>query len=224
MGVNQRIIGYALLIAFFLTGCSYERHAAAVWDPFFTDLPEQVYICPKVNAFKHSKVGVFRFSEPLYACGTGMDAAGAVFDDLLEQGVFSYIINEAVQEHMGTADILGLARSRGYDLIITGDVLYYFEGSELKPSSVTERIRVVHVPTSRILWSATAKSLAHPVPSVDYFLFQTRGGPARPADGLVKENAAKFSNMLLKLPQQENSIEADTDILSYSQNTDVEAP
>ncbi len=207
MGVNQRMIRFALCIAFFLTGCSHQRHAPSAWKSLFVDLPEQIYICPQVNAFKYSKVGVFRFSEPAYAGGTGQDAAEAVFDDLLKKSVFAYIINDATQEYMGTSNSLEFARSRSYDLIITGDVLYYFDGSEFKPSRVNEKIRVIHVPTGRILWSATAESLASPDPSTDFLFFQSKGTPAVSATALVKKNAEKFCNMLLKHPKQKKRLQ-----------------
>lgn len=219
MDVNQRMIRTVLLAAFFLAGagCTLHHHATPTEESSSAEFPEQIYVYPAVNAYKHSKVGVFGFSEPSYACGTGRVAAEAVFDDLLKKGVFSYVINEAKQEYTGKADSLAFARSRGYDLIITGDVLYYFEGSEVTPSKVNERIWVVHVPTERILWSATGKSLASPPPSTDYLLFQLKGGYAKPATALIKENAAKFSNMLLKLPQQKSSAKGGTDILLSSQ-------
>jgi len=186
------------------------------------DLPEQVYICPKVNAYKHSQVGVFRFSDPVYACGTGKMAADAIFDELLRKGVFSYVVNEAKKAYLGTANSLDLARSRGYDLIITGDVLYYFDGSDLKPSSVDERICVVHVSTGRVLWSASARSQAFPTPSRDLILFQKRGVPAKPAAALIKENAEKFSNMMLKQPKQENSADGSIPIPLRSHREAVE--
>jgi chemotaxis protein MotB len=87
------------------------------------------------------------------------------------------------------------------------------------PSRVTERIWVIHAPTERILWSATARSLASPPPSKDYLLFQLKGRYAKPATALIKENASKFSNMLLKLPQQKNSAKGGTDIFLSSQKT-----
>jgi len=129
MGVNQRMIRTVLLAAFFLAGagCSLHHHATPTEESSSAEFPEQIYVYPAVNDYKHSRVGVFGFSEPSYACGTGRVAAEAVFDDLLKKGVFSYVINEAKQEYTGKADSLALARSRGYDLIITGDVLYYFE-------------------------------------------------------------------------------------------------
>jgi len=212
MSLNQRIILYTFLTVFFLAGCSQNRHAAPEWKSLLSDFPEHIYMCPTVNAFKYSKVGVFRFSEPSYAMGTGKAAAEAIFDDLLKKGGFFQVINETIQEYMGTETRLEFARSKGYDLIITGDVLYYFDGSDLEPSVVQERIRVTHVPSNRILWSATAECLSRPEPSRDFLLFQTNGEPARPATWLVKENALKFSNMLLKQPKQKSSAAYDVTI------------
>lgn len=212
MGIYMKVLLSVLIMTLMLLGCSLPRHTTSAGESMLVEFPEQIDMRPKINIYKQSRVGVFRFSEPSYASGAGRAAAEAVVYDLIRRGVFSCIINEVKQGDIGTVSRMDLARSNGYDLIITGEVLYYFDGSELLPSSVNERIHVVHVPTHRILWSAAAKTTAHPSFSTDFLLFQAKGKPAKPAKELLQRNAAKFSNMLISWPPQTGSAEGNTDI------------
>jgi len=221
MGMYMKIVLSVLIMTLTLLVCSHPRHATSAGESMFTEFPEQINMCPKINIYKQSRVGVFRFSEPSYASGTGRAAAEAVVYDLIRRGVFSCVINEVKQGNIGTVNSMDLARSNGYDLIITGEVLNYFDGSELLPSSVNERIHVVHVPTHRILWTATAKSTAAPSFSTDFLLFQTKGEPAKPAKELLQRNAAKFSNMLISRPSQTGSADGSTDIFLSSHRSAI---
>ncbi len=212
-----------MVMALSLPGCFYQRQKARVPESELVNLPEQIHLYPQVNPFKQSMVGVFKFSEPFYSSGIGKAAAEAVFYDLLKKGVFRYIISETEQDHVDTLSCLEIAQSKGYNLIIMGDILYCFEGSDFIPSYVNERILVIHVPTKRILWSATAKGLSCPSSSRDFYLFRTEGHPAQTTAELIEENASKFSNMLLKKPFQTDPDENNTDILSSSPRVTIEA-
>lgn len=202
MSINQKIIYFVLIVALLFAGCANRRQKIHMFKSFLIDLPEEIYVSPKDNPYKNARVGVFRFKDPSYAQGTGETAAEAMFNELLKKGVFSYVSYEVSEADEGMAHHMERARWKGHDLIITGNVLYYFNGSDYEASKVNEQIHVVDVPTGRILWSATAKSKDAPVPSMDYLLFQTSGIPAKPATTLIKRNSEKFSNMLLELPKQ----------------------
>ncbi len=214
MRINQKITYFILIIALLFTGCVNLRQETRALKTFLvdipllidlplkSDLPEEIYVSPKNNPYRNARVGVFRFKEPSYARGTGENAAEALFNDLLNKEVFAYVSYEASETYAGMASHMEQARRRGYDLIITGNVRHYFDGSDYVASNVNEQINVVDVPTGRILWSATAKSKDAPLPSADYLLFQRKGVPAKPTSALIRRNAAKFSNMLLKLPKQ----------------------
>ncbi len=202
MSIKQKIICFIVITAFLFIGCANQRQTSHMFKSFLIDLPEEIYLSPKDNSYKNARVGVFRFKEPSYARGTGETAAESLFQELLKKGVFAYVGYEVSEFYAGMASHMELARWRGYDLIITGNVLNYFDGSDYMASKVNEQIKVVDVSTGRILWSATAKSKDAPAPSKEYFLFQIKAIPAEPATTLIKRNAAKFSNMLLKLPKQ----------------------
>lgn len=210
MGRNQKIVMFALCAVLFLPGCLFQRYSVAAWDSLFVDLPERIYQFPEANPLGESRVAVFRFAEPDYAPGTGKVAAEAVFDGLIKDGDSS-ISKETEEDYAGIANCLNVARLKGYDLIITGEVLYYFDGSMSLSSCVNERINVIDVPARRIIWSASTVSKSDPCFSKYYYLSSTTGSPARPAIELIERNAEKFCNMLLG--QSSDQAEAGADIL-----------
>lgn len=211
------MILWFVFVAYLPVGCAYQRQSVSPWNALFLDFPDHVYVCPKANIFKPCRVAVFRFSAPAFDPETGEVAARAVFNALLQKRVFSYVGDESKQDDLGMEAVLWRARSEGYDLVVTGAVDYYFEGSALSPSVVRESIRVIHVPSRKILWYASARGVACPEPDKDYLFFQRPGKPARPATALVKDIAARFTNMLLKQPKQTHVTRGDAGILTRSE-------
>jgi len=199
LALSPRITRYAvMIIILLLVGCAYQRHVVLV--P--TGLPERIYLTPQTNPYRSSRVGVFRFAAPPYARGMGKAAAEAIYNELLKEDVFLNVTDETERLYMSHEDIMGLARSKGYGLVITGDILYYFDGSALQPSRVDERMDVVHVPTEKTLWYATAIDVASPALSTDFIVFKGKGDHAPVATVLLQRNAEKFCKMLFELPPQ----------------------
>ena len=209
MGIKRKIVIFSLCAVIFLPGCLFQRYTATAWKSFFVDLPERIYLYPEANPLGQSRVAVFRFAEPDYAPGTGKVAAEAVFDGLIKEGDSS-ISKETEEDSVDIVNCLNVARSKGYDLIITGEVLYYFDGSMSLSSCVNERINVIDVPTRRIIWSASTVSKSDPCVSKYYYLSSTTGSPARPAIELIERNAEKFCNMLVGQSSDQAETGADT--------------
>ncbi len=182
--------------------CGQVQNANSAPGPFGAQMPECIFASPNSNPYQRAKVGVFSFQNNNFAERTGLDAARAVYHHLLENKVFFCVVDEITPRVKTRAEILEVAQAKGYDLIITGEVLYYFEGSEFMPSKVKEAILVLHVPTARILWFALAEDVAFHRPCRDFLLFQIPGRTAAPASDLIDKNAEKFCNMILTHPAQ----------------------
>ena len=198
MVVPARFIGFVLFLSVLTSGCTYQRRVEL--PP--PELPEQIHAKSPLDAFRDSSVGVFRFTEPTYASGTGRTAAETVYFELRKRGIFARVINEVRHSHLGSADVMDLARANGYDLVVTGEVLYYFDGTSEQASRVIERIKVTHVPTQEVLWQATTVDEISPTEGTDYFVAMGKSAPAPPATVLLQRNAEKFCNLLLEgLPQ-----------------------
>jgi len=186
-----------LLLA--LAGCSYQR--SSLLPP--VDLPEHVYVSPRAKAYPVSRVGLFRFAEPHHAPEMGRVAAEAIYDDLQRKNLFAVVANETWRESTDTAELVELGRAGNYDLIITGDLAYYYDGSDLQPARVDETIRVIHVSTQETLWRATSAEVGVPASSTDYILLLGKGAPAPATTTLLQRNAEKFTNMIMNLPPQD---------------------
>jgi hypothetical protein len=197
----SRIAWFAVLMSL-LTGCTYQRQA----KPLPPGLPEQIYVSPQFDDYSQERVGVFTFSELSYAPGMGRAAAESIYRELLRKRVFSNVTDEAAFSNTYAVSIIDLARSKGYDIAITVELLYYFDGSAFQPSRVAERIKVVHVPTKEILWYAATTEVSTPAPDTDYIFLTGMGYSALPTTLLLQRNAEKLSNMLLEKSQNLSDI------------------
>ncbi len=181
------------------------------------DFPENIYVLPEVNSYGSSTVGIFRFIEPPNLHGAGTQAAETVYNELLKNRIFSRITSETDYLPQNLKKILRFAKKKGYDLIITGEIFYYFDGSSSMPVHVAESIRVVHVLSGSTVWYAKAIDKAPPVYSSDYIFFKLKGASAPPASLLFERNAKKFCSMIKNMPAQ---VEGDADQDGISDKTD----
>ena len=193
-----QITAWALVAGFFLVGCSYQRKVYLKRP----DLPEHVYRIPLENDYLGARVAVFNFREPPYARGMGTVAAASLYHELLTNKVFVTVTHESDISDLRLENLLDFAQDNDYDLIITGDLLYFFEGSLHLPSRIDQRIRVVHVQDQKTLWYAKAVDIGPNAPSSDYYVALGKGASAPTTRTLFARNANKFSKMLISLPPQ----------------------
>lgn len=177
-------------------------HAGAEF--VMASLPEEIYATPAVNYTANARVGVFPFHEPDYAPGMGCVAGRILCDQLQKRRVFREVAFQPEMPHMPLRDLIETARLRGLDLIITGRLSDYFEGSALLQSRVSEIIQIISVQGGKpnVLWYAKACETGSPARSTDLIFFLSQGQQAPSADMLMKRNAEKFCNMILECPRQ----------------------
>jgi len=193
-----RITAWALVAGFFLVGCSYQRKVYLK----STDLPEHIYRIPLKNDYLGARVAVFNFREPHYARGMGAVAAASMYHELLANKVFVSVTHEMDVSDLRMENLMDFAQDNNYDLIVIGDLLYYFEGSLHLPSRIDQRIRVVDAKEQTTLWYAKAVDIGPNAPSSDYYVVQGKGASAPTTRTLFARNANKFSKMLISQPPQ----------------------
>ncbi len=203
MCISRKITLYVTAMIFCMAGCTYQRKV----DLAPTGLPEEIYVTPEENSYFRC-VGIFKFREPSYPRGMGRVASEFVYEELLRNKAFVSVTLETDVSDIRQESLVKLARDKGYDLIVTGELLYYFDGSLHQPSRVDERIRVIDVHTKKTLWYAQAMDIGKPAPYTDRILRLGRGARAPTARTLLKRNAEKFCRMLLSLPPQDFSASA----------------
>ena len=183
---------FCCLFLFLFSGCSYQQQVKLL-PP---NLPEKIYVDSKIKEFKQSKVGVFRFSEPLYAPGMGKAAAESVYLELIKNNLFTHVRNEIYRRDYNIESVVRIARSEGYDIVIIGELIYYIDGFFFQPSRVEERIEAIHVPTNQVLWGCITVDTAAPASGTDYIFFIGEPAPPPPAALLLERNAKKFARLL----------------------------
>ncbi|HID29060.1 MAG TPA: hypothetical protein EYP19_03545 [Desulfobacterales bacterium] len=201
MNLAFKITVYTAVIASLLVGCAYQR--SVTLSP--TGLPEEIFATPQENNYSTSNVALFKFTEPSFAPGMGKEAAQCLYRELLKNRVFLNVTRELGVADIRIENVIKIARSKKYDLLITGDLLYYLDGSLHQPARADEQIRVIDVSTNRTLWYAKAVDIGTAAPYADYIFVEGRGAHAPTARTLLKRNAEKFCRMLLHSPPQERS-------------------
>ncbi len=190
-----------VLTAFLLSGCTYQRNVVLPEAGF----PEEIYATPPLNHYYSAKVGVFPFKAPPYAPEAGKKAAKVLFRELVDNNVFFHTQLESTAGSNIRKSLSDIACDRNYDIIITGDVLYYLEGSLYQASKINMAIQVFRVKEggTRLLWWAKATGNAAPEPSRDLIVLRVKGAPAPSAETLMRRNAEKFVEMLVKKPERQ---------------------
>jgi hypothetical protein len=211
-----QITAWALIAGFFLVGCSYQRKVYLKRP----GLPEHVYRIPLENDYLGARVAVFNFREPPYARGMGTVAAASLYHELLTNKVFVTVTHELEISDLRLENLLDFAKDNDYDLIITGDLLYFFEGSLHLPSRIDQCIRVIHVKDQKTLWYAKAVDIGPNAPSSDYYVAAGKGASAPTTRTLFARNANKFSKMLINQPPQEFLATKETGPRSNYKKTD----
>jgi|GEM_PF-790441 len=162
-----------------------------------TTLPQHVYCKPVKNYLRQARVGIFPFDAPSRVSGVGFHAANILYQHLLERGAFKQLYPEFGLGYLDPDQALAFCKKRNYDLMITGRVSYYLEGSMLQPSRVDEQIWVTDVKTKEPLWYAQTVEVGEPIPTSDYIFFQVAGESAPTPMALMAAHARRACKMLL---------------------------
>jgi hypothetical protein len=133
---------------------------------------------PNINAYNNEQVGIFSFQPPSYAKGVGFLAATALYQRLLKYKIYGEVIPEINKGDLPLNTQVEIAKIKGYDLIITGKVKYYFDGSMVKQSRVDQQIKVIDIKTEEILWFIEVIEVGKPVYEENCRLFKIRGEEA----------------------------------------------
>ena len=176
-------------------GCTYQRKVT-LSQP---DLPEEIFSCSPVNISGAMRVGLFSFSDIPSSRGMGKLAAQFLCQELEKAGIFKSLFFHSDLNDMSMDRLVKIALAEKYDLIITGKLLYSFDGSDMQAASVIEEMRVINIKwgTPEILCHAKAIETVEPKLSTDYVIVQGKGAAAPSIMVLMQRNAEKFCNMIV---------------------------
>ena len=193
----------------------YQRHTPEHISKKHT--PAHIYQRPSDDLSMDTTIGVFRFSPPEYAPGSGYAAAAMFYRELLERG-FKSVTAEFDVHDIRLDNIMEIAEKKNYELIITGQITYYISGNELQESRVDEQIKVIDVSTRETIWYAEAAEIGKPVYASDYIFFSTTGRNPPSPTVLMRRNARKFCNMFLTASKEQESLPKDMRLVNDGYN------
>jgi hypothetical protein len=196
----RRFINHCQLMAWLLGSCVCFFGCAAKSIPFYgkPSLPEFVYKAPEKNEYKEAMVGVFRFTTGSYSNDIGIVAAESLYQALLEKKVFSEIQQATEIKNTSLENQFAFAREKGFELIITGKILYYIDGSRSQPSRVEQEIKAYDVSSQKLVWYAKTTNSDEPDLEKDLIIYRKAGAPARPVSELMNESIEKMANLFLE--------------------------
>jgi tetratricopeptide (TPR) repeat protein len=227
MKTPSTIICFLLLVA--LAGCAgkqlripYFHRGPAGANLAMPPLPEHIMRRAEVEKHTTAQIGVFRFADLGTNINVGYTAAGMLYQALLEHNTFSAISSEIDSQSSDPATQLDIAKQKGYDLMITGRVLQYMDGTLYQESRVDLEMKVYDVKTAEYIWYATATEVDKPIPYKDYYIFKKKGQePVRPSI-LIKRNIAKFINLFTWETQHHEALTDDMKQVDIGYNHMIE--
>ena len=155
-----------------------------------------IYKKPNINTYNEEQVGIFAFQPPSYANRIGSIAATILYQRLLKYKIYWEVMSEIDKGELPLQTQIEIAKIRGYDLIITGEVKYYFDGSLVKQSRVDQEIKIIDVKTEQILWHIEAFEIGKPIYEENCRVFKIRGEEAPSTMELMSVISERFCKVL----------------------------
>lgn len=142
------------------------------------------------------RVCVFRFTEPAGHYNVGYTAANSFYRALEKHRLFLEVIPELDVPGISLGHQLNRGREKGCDLIFTGSVRLYLDGTQYQESRVMIEANAYQVETGENIWHATATEADQPILPRDYYVYETKGKEPKPALELIDIINEKFMEML----------------------------
>jgi hypothetical protein len=192
-------IGILSICIFFLLlapGCTSIYMPTFKNDSQLAPKEEQVEIQPLPIDTGTSRVCVYRFTEPAGHDNVGYTAANSFYRGLEALGIFQEVVPEFDVSGISHAHQLNRAREKGCNLIFTGNVRQYLDGTQYQESRVVIETNAYRVNTSENIWHATVTEADQPTLPKDYYLYKTKGKEPVPAMTLIEKINEQFMEML----------------------------
>lgn len=115
----------------------------------------------------------------------------------LEEVVFDVLEYSAVEPWPGLKEALALARAKGANILVTGNVSHFFEGSGTGRTSVGVTVEVYWVPESELIWSAAQAAVMDGGLDKDFVLVRTtRRLPQNPTYAVIRALAQSMGRAM----------------------------
>ncbi len=170
------------------------------------ELPDAVYVWPEQNIYSGSRVLIQTFQSPAYAPRIGSYTAETLAKQLRLHKVFGEIQLDGGSETYSPGDWRYLLAGQNCDLLITGRVNFFLEGSSQQPSKVVVETKVYEMAGDflHLLWHMQADAFGEPRASKDWYIYRSPPVPAPSGQELVQRCSIQFANALLHVPPRDH--------------------
>ena len=190
------ILFICILFLLLAPGCTSTYMPTFNNDPQPTPEQEQVQSQPLPIDTSTSRVCVYRFTEPAGHDNIGYTTANSFYRGLESLGIFPEVVPEFDVPGISLAHQLNRAREKGCNLIFTGGVRLYLDGTQYQESRVVIEANAYRVDSGENIWHATVTEADQPTLSKDYYLYKTTGTEPLPALTLIEKIIENFMDML----------------------------
>jgi hypothetical protein len=190
------ILCICTLLLLLASGCSSKYLPTFKKDSPPAPAKEQTLTPPLPIDPSISRVCVFRFTEPAGHHNVGYTAANSFYRALERHGLFQGVTPEFEAPGISLAHQLNRAREKECNLIFTGSVRFYLDGTQYQESRVVIEANGYRVDTGENIWHATETEADQPILAKDYYLYKTKGKEPMPALSLIDIITEKFMDML----------------------------
>ena len=119
-----------------------------------------------------------------------------------ESRLFAALEYDSAQPWPGLNQALALARAKGANILITGNVSQFFEGGGTGRTSIGATVEIHWVPTSTLIWSAAQSAMMEGQPDKDYVVVRTaRRLPEHPTYAVMRGLAVSMVQAFARFTQ-----------------------
>lgn len=156
-------------------GCNIERPYRL--EPKVYASPTQFFVAPPRGLFLTSRVGLFYFTTPLNVPNVSYPLTKIFYQQFLKHQIF-YELELIPETHSTLAEALDVGRSKGYDLIILGQVPYFLDSGTTSKSGLQVDLRILEVKSGATVCYLTDAIGAEPSPMRDFVIWDTKPKPS----------------------------------------------
>jgi len=112
----------------------------------------------------------------------------------LQKRIFGTMEYDSSQPWPGLAEAMDQARAKGANILVSGNVSQYFEGSGTGRTSIGVTVEIHWVPDGTLIWSAAQSAAMEAGPDKDYVVVRsTRRLPEHPTYAVMRALAASMA-------------------------------
>lgn len=173
-------------------GCGAYQHTPYLTDPKIQAGPLEAYVKPIFNDYRKYRLAILPFRVPAQVVDVGFPITEVFHRQIMEKKPFRSAVR--VNEYANNlAQAQSLAKEKGADLFLLGQVPYFLDSGCTASSGVQVDLRIVETRTGRTIWYLSDNIMAEPAPIYDLWVTETVPKNSPSVYYLVESLAARMT-------------------------------